>query len=114
MWQKLIKLRGKKIYNHSQIFQLCSLIDLCDGLDSKESACNVGNPGSIPGLGRCPEVGNVNSCQYSCLENSMDRGAWQATVYGITEWDTTVGLPLSKQKQSTWHNVSRVLGNFGY
>ena len=83
MWQKLIKLRGKKIYNHSQIFQLCSLIDICDGLDSKESACNVGNPGSIPGLGRCPEVGNVNSCQYSCLENSMDRGAWQATVYEV-------------------------------
>ena len=72
MWQKLIKLKGKKIYNHSQIFQLYSLIDLCDGLDSKESACNVGNPGSIPGSGRAPGEGNGYPPQYSNLENSMD------------------------------------------
>ena len=84
------------------------------GSDGKEPACNAGDPGSIPGSGRSPGEGNGFPCQYSCLENSMDRGAWQATVYGITEWDTTVGLPLSKQKQSIWHNVSRVLGNFGY
>ena len=42
-----------------------------------------GNSGSIPGLGRSPEVGNGNSLQYSCLENSMDRGAWWATVFGL-------------------------------
>ena len=48
------------------------------GSDSKESACNVGDPGLIPGLGRSP--GEENGCplQYSCLENSMDRGAWKA------------------------------------
>ena len=41
--------------------------------------------GSIPGSGRSPEGGNANPCQYSCLENSMDRGAWPATVHGVTK-----------------------------
>ena len=53
------------------------------GSDSKESACNAGDPGLIPGSGRSPGEGKVYSLQYSCLENSMDRGAWQATVHGI-------------------------------
>ena len=44
--------------------------------DGKASACNAGDPGSIPGLGRLPGEGNGNPLQYSCLENSMDRGAW--------------------------------------
>ena len=43
--------------------------------DDKESACNAGDPGSIPGSGRSPGEGNGNPLQYSCLENSMDRGA---------------------------------------
>ena len=51
---------------------------------SKESACNAGDPSSIPGTGRSPGEGNVNPLQYSCLENLMDRGAWQATVRGVT------------------------------
>ena len=50
---------------------------------SKESAGNTGHTGLIPGLGRCPGEGNGNPLQYSCLENPMDRGAWQATVHGI-------------------------------
>ena len=50
------------------------------GSDSKESACNVGDLGSIPGLGRFPGEGNGKSLQYSCLENSMDRGTCWATV----------------------------------
>ena len=45
--------------------------------------------GSIPGLGRYPEEGNGNPIQYSCLENSKDRGDWQATVQGVAESDTT-------------------------
>ena len=45
------------------------------GSDGKASACNVGDPGSIPGLGRSPEEGNGSPLQYSCLENPMDRGA---------------------------------------
>ena len=46
--------------------------------DGKEAACNAGNLGLIPGLGRSPGEGNGNPLQYSCLENSMDRGAWWA------------------------------------
>jgi len=52
--------------------------------DSKESTCNAGDLGSIPGLGRSPGEGNSHPLQYSGLENSMDRGAWQATVHGVT------------------------------
>ena len=47
------------------------------GSNGKESACNAGDPGSIPGSGRSPGEGNGNPFQYSCLESSMDRGAWQ-------------------------------------
>ena len=55
------------------------------GSDSKESTCNAGDKGSIPGLGRSPEEGNSNPLQYSCLENPMDGEAWQATVHGVTK-----------------------------
>ena len=47
------------------------------------NAGDAGDVGSIPGLGRSPGVGNGKPPQYSCLENSMDRGAWQATVHGV-------------------------------
>ena len=56
-----------------------------DGSDSKESACNAGDLGSNPGLGRSPGEENGNPLQYSYLENSMGRGAWQATVHGVTK-----------------------------
>ena len=49
----------------------------------KESACKVGDPGSIPGLGRSPREGNVNPLQSSCLENPMDSEAWWARVHGV-------------------------------
>ena len=55
------------------------------GSDVKVSVCNVGDLGSIPGLGRCPGEGNGSPLQYSCLENPMDRGAWQATVYRVAQ-----------------------------
>ena len=58
------------------------------GSDGKESSCNVGDLGSIPGSGRSVGEGNGNSLQYSCLENPMDRGAWWATVHGVTKRKT--------------------------
>ena len=50
---------------------------------SKESACDAGDSGLIPGLARFPGEGNGNPLQYSCLENPMDRGSWRATVHGL-------------------------------
>ena len=58
------------------------------GSDGKESACSAGDAGSIPGLGRFPGEGNGSPLQYSCQENSMDRGAWWATVYGVARSQT--------------------------
>ena len=57
------------------------------GLVDKESACNAGNPGSIPGLGRSPGEGNGNPLPYFCLENPMDRGAWWA-IDGVAKSQT--------------------------
>ena len=56
-----------------------------DGSDSKESGCNAGDPGSIPGLGRSPEEGNGNPLQYSCLENPMNRGTCRAIFCGVAK-----------------------------
>ena len=61
------------------------LSDFPADLDSKESACNPEDQGLFPGLGRFPGEGNGYPLHYSCLENSMGRGAWQATVHGITK-----------------------------
>ena len=61
--------------------------EFLDGSVGKEYACNArdtGDEGSIPGLGRSPGGGNGNPLQYSSLENPMDRGAWLATILGVT------------------------------
>ena len=55
--------------------------------DGKESTFNMGDQGFIPGLGRSPGEGNGNPLQYSCLENSIDRGTWWAIVHGVSESD---------------------------
>ena len=64
------------------------LID-CEGFPGgsagKELACNVGDLGSIPGLGSSPGEESGNPLQYSCLENPMDRGAWRAAVHGVAK-----------------------------
>ena len=67
-----------------------------DGSDLKKSMCNGGDLDLIPGLERSPGEGNGNSLQYSCLENSMDRGARKTIVHGVAkEWDTIEPLTLS-------------------
>ena len=69
------------------------------GSDGKASACNVGDPGSIPRLGRSPGEGNGNPLQYPCLENPTDRGTWQATVHGVAKSRTRLSdFTLSVQK----------------
>ena len=68
-----------------------TLLDFPDGSADKESSCNAGDTGDvglIPGWGRSSGEGNGNPLQYSCLENSMDRRAWQATVYRVTNDQT--------------------------
>ena len=71
-----------------------------DGSDGNESAFSVGDPVSIPGLGKSPREGNGNPLQYSCLENSMGRGACWATVCGITESHNWEASPSHK-----WHSI---------
>ena len=58
------------------------------GSDGKESACNAGDPGLIPGSGLSPGEGNGSPLQCSCLKNSMDRGAWQASVQRVAKSQT--------------------------
>ena len=74
-----------------------SRTDFASDSDGKESACKAGDPGLIPGLGRSPRERNGYPLQYSCLENSMDRGVWRATFgpWGCKESDTTEQSTLS-------------------
>ena len=58
------------------------------GSDGKESACDAGDVGLTPGSGRAPREENDCPCQYSCLENPIERGAWWATVHGVTKSQT--------------------------
>ena len=74
---------GKRTENVSPY--MCVYMGFLDGSDGKKSACNAGDPGSIPGLGRSPGEGHGNPLQYSCLENLMVRGPWQATVPRVTK-----------------------------
>ena len=79
--------------------------------DGKETACNAGDPGSIPGSGRSPGEGNGDPLQYSCLENPMDRGAGDYSPWGHKESDTTEWLTLSLSLPlSHWGSPSLCLG----
>ena len=77
------------------------------GSDGKATICNVGDPGSIPGLGRFPGEGNGNPLQYSCLENPLDRGAWQTTVHGVAKSRTRLSnLTLLLLYPKVKHSIS--------
>ena len=73
---KSVKSVSRFIFLHANIQPRSSV--------SKESDCNAGDLGSVPGLGRSPGEGNGNPLQYSCLENPINKEAWQARVYGVT------------------------------
>ena len=79
------------------------------GWDGKVSACNVGDPGSILGLGRSSGEGNGNQLQYPCLENPMDRGAWYATVHGVAKSRTRLSYfihSLTSNKEGLWKDLA--------
>ena len=70
------------------------------GSGSEESTCNMGDLASVPGWGRAPGEGNGNPLKYSCLETSLDRGAWRATVYGVAKsWTGLTDLPFHFQEE---------------
>ena len=94
------------------LIQHCYSIDFPDDSVGKKYACNAGDTGdtgSIPGSGRSPGGGNGNLLQYSCLENPMDRGAWRATVHGVSKslGNSMDGGPW----EAAVHGVSKSLGN---
>ena len=73
------------LFHFTELYIYLYTIKNPGGSEIRASASNVGDPGSIPGSGRSPGEGNGNPLQYSCLENPMDRGAWQATVHGVAK-----------------------------
>ena len=70
------------MYKINKLQEYITSMGFLGGSDGKKSSCNGGDLGSISGLGRSPAEGNGYPLQYSCLENSMDRGDWWATVHG--------------------------------
>ena len=84
MWTQAGKGRARRIGKLGLTF----IQGFPGGSDCKESACNVGDPGSIPGSGRSPREGNDSPLQDSCVENPIDRGAWWVTVHRVAKSQT--------------------------
>jgi len=92
------------------IFNLChpKLMGFPGGSGIKKSPANAGDTGSIPQSRRSPGEGNDNPLQYSCLENSMDRGAWGAAVHGVTKSQTRLKIVAETSTRETKHHTQRV------
>ena len=89
MWEDLTLILGfGRSLGEGNGYPLQDSWGILGGSDGKESACNTEDLGLIPGSGRSLGEGNGNRLQYSCLENSMDRGVWWATVYGVAKSQT--------------------------
>ena len=107
-WFTLLEVQGLSrvfsstiIWKH-QLFGTQPSLGFPGGSDGKESACSAGDPSSIPGSGRAPGEGNGNSLQYSCLENRMDGGTWQATVNEVTKSWTWLSACTFHFEPSLW------------
>ena len=88
-WLDLLAIQGTlKSLLQYQFFSTQISLDFSGGSDGKASACNAGDLGLITGMGRSPGEGNGNPLQYSCLKNSMDGGAWQATAHVVAKVQT--------------------------
>ena len=92
VWEQVLLIFGMLSFQfvggeiHEQFKVTClGVLGFPGGSDDKDSACNAGDMGSIPGLGRSPGEGNGYPLQYFCLGNPTDRGAWEFIVYGITK-----------------------------
>ena len=103
-----LELRDSNLLNEDN--HLKGLFFPC-GSDSKESACNAGDPGLVPGSGRSPREGNGTPLQYSCLENSMDRGAWPATVHGVAKSWTPLSDTVTFSQSLYYLILSTTLAN---
>ena len=82
------------------------------GSDSKESACTAEDLSSIPLSGRSLGEGNGNPLQYSCLENSMDRGTWWATVHGVAKSQTRLSMHTQRERLCIGHRPRNVSHHF--
>ena len=102
----------KLTWNKARISNKLGLWGFPGSSDSKESACNAGKPGSIPGSGRSLREGNGYPLQYSCLENSTDRGAWRVQSMGQQSWtqteatNTFLSLLSNKLKETVYHTLN--------
>ena len=94
---------------HSSLRSFKNNLGFPGGSNGKESACNAGDPGLIPESGRSPAEGNGNPPQCSYLENSMDRGTWHATVYGVTRsWTQLKEVAVTEQLTLSFSNNNPV------
>ena len=90
------------------------MVGYTGGAMIKKPPANVGEVGSIPGSGRSPRVGNGNSLQYSCLEDSLDRGGWQTMVHGITKCQTWLSdWPCTHMQRWWWLQVPFMFSHRG-